>query len=543
MQNLQWVHSIFLVCRALLSCAFDLVPPARYEGITGERDGVSHAARGARPYGDVIKSPWSNGGGGWQVRRISNESQEPVCPKGQWLQDGCAADAESGGQSRATVDNVCRPCVGEAAPFPEGREQTRIKPANSDYDFPADPFFDSCPWTCNAGYTNYRLDSRGIRLHQHCTGSQRQTCECVACSKCLQCSSGRMQLPCTPALDCTCGDCFGYAAGVLKDKTFCGRGHYLHDFCPLLPLETGRQNTSAFKSQCIKCHNYKPLHAFYTFPCGNLVDKCEWKCFPGYQQVKNPTGDTCLPCTSFDCYPLVTAVSTLASMQTGLPTAGELAELIERSNMEASTVKSGASHVTSRLPALLLSGHVFWIAIPFMSQDPASEPFRTNEQREYNSTVYLKEYQAPQALHVSLELLVRDFATVVVNDVIVGLVSPSRRNLSETVRVPDGRVVDKRSFHRGSANFTGLTPRKALRFLDTAAPVPRYVTFNVTFAQGANRLAIYVHCRGNNPAALVGATNITAGGGGEILFTSDASWCLAVAGSGPRTLINPSIAA
>lgn len=208
--------------------------------------------------------------------------------------------------------------------------------------------------------------------------------------------------------------------------------------------------------------------------------------------------------------------------------------------MEASTTTSGASPVTSRLLDLLLSGHVSWLAIPIMSQ--ASEPFRTNEQREYNSTVYLKEYQAPQTLRVSLELVVRDLGTVVVNNVIVGLVSPSRRNFSETVRVPDGRVVDKRSFHRGSVNFTAPTPREALRFLESA-PVPRYVTLNVTFAQGTNRLAIYVHCRGNNPAVLVSATSIPAVGGGELLFTSDADWRLAVAGSGPRTLINPSIVA
>ena len=454
---------VYLLVGALLSCPFDRFPRARYEAITGERDGVSHAARGARPYADVLKSPWSKGGGGWQVRRISHESQEaPVCPKGHWLQDGCAADAESGGQSSATVDNVCWPCVGVAAPFPEGREETRIKPANSHYDFPADPFLDSCPWTCNAGYTNYLLDSRGNRLHQLCTGSERQRCECVACSNWLPCSSGRMKLPCTPAFDNTCGDCFGYANGVLKDKTFCGRGYYLHDFCPLLPWETGRQNSSAFKSQCIKCHNYKPLHAFYTFPSGDLASECAWECFPGYQRVQHPTGDTCVPCTSLDCHPLVTVVSTLASMQTGLPTAGELAALIERSNMEASTVTSGASPVTSRLPALLLSGNVSWLAIPIMSQ--ASEPFRTNEQREYNSTVYLKEYQAPQTLHVSLELVVRDLATVVVNDVTVGLVSPSRRNFSETFGVPDGRVVDKRSFHRGSVNLHGKKEKKALLF-------------------------------------------------------------------------------
>ena len=128
----------------------DRTPP-RYEPVTGERDGVSHAARGARPYANVVQSPWTRDGGGMQVRRISSDAREaPVCPKGQWLQDGCGADEGSGGQSSATADNVCQPCQ----PDPRaalGNNLTTAKKANSHYDFPMDPFQNTCPWTCNAG--------------------------------------------------------------------------------------------------------------------------------------------------------------------------------------------------------------------------------------------------------------------------------------------------------------------------------------------------------------------------------------------------------
>eukprot|EP00802_Teleaulax_amphioxeia_P024217 Tamp_24888.p1 GENE.Tamp_24888~~Tamp_24888.p1 ORF type:complete len:239 (+),score=17.67 Tamp_24888:75-791(+) len=199
----------------------------------------------------------------------------------------------------------------------------------------------------------------------------------------------------------------------------------------------------------------------------------------------------------------------------------------------------------SRLPDLMRGGLAHWLVVPFLTEDALA--FRTNEQREYNSTVYLRDYDSLDKLNVSLELVVRDMATVVLNDVTVGRVSPGVSQMSETVKLPDNRVVDKQSFQRGSAQMTGPNPRTPLRHLDMRSPSPRYAAFNVSFASGTNRLAIYVHCRGNNPAALVSAARIPAAGGGggdgDPVFSSDSSWRLAVAGSGPQSLINPSIVA
>ena len=77
--------------------------------------------------------------------------------------------------SPALEDNTCKPCTGAGL--------ARI-PANSHLDLPTDPFADTCPWTCNDGYTNWHLTAEGERdtsvsKGQNCEGEARELCQCM----------------------------------------------------------------------------------------------------------------------------------------------------------------------------------------------------------------------------------------------------------------------------------------------------------------------------------------------------------------------------
>ena len=194
-----------------------------YEPVTGKRDGVAHSGRRAKPYADVGAATWDeDNGAGELLQHVFNKSRAPICGKGEWLLDECLGVAtEAGNFSFAEADNSCQACTPKAG---------ETKPANSHYDFPVNAFANSCPWTCNQGYTNWKLDRFENKLHQNCGGPDHNTCECLLCTAKL-CDFGYMRQACTPTLDAHCVDCFGYEGGRLKGRDFCGRGHFLHDFC------------------------------------------------------------------------------------------------------------------------------------------------------------------------------------------------------------------------------------------------------------------------------------------------------------------------
>ena len=369
--------------------------------------------------------------------------------------------------SYAQADNSCQGCTGS-------------KPLNSHLDFPSHPFEDSCPWTCNSGFTQWQLDSFDNKLHQNCDNSDPDsTCLCRACTSVSNCRSGYMKKPCTPSRDESCTDCFGYSNGELKDRRFCGRGYFLRDFCPDL---RGGGNTSDFPSRCIKCFNYKPLHAYYLYPNPDLKSGCDWACFPGYEKVQaamppnaavggyvrvsaaTRAGDTCVPCASFDCYPLASSLAAIGDMQQGLPSPQTLS---------------------------FVSGSSLWLANPM-----GSDAFRTLEHRSYNSTLFLTVYSPSELMVTEVHLAAFDFVTLLVNGSSVGKALPS-----------------------------------------PGAQGPVRAVFNVTFPPGPNVVAAYVHSRKGGPGLLMAALDA---GNGNVLFKSGDGWRVGIAGSEPNALINPS---
>jgi len=452
-----------------------------YEVASGRRDGVSHSARGARAYADVIQSPWSSekGLGGIQVRRILDGTNNPICPKGHWLQDKCSGGygfphthsrtstvtdpdtdttmhkydqyTHTAMFSSAQGDNTCQACTGS-------------KPLDSHFDFPLHPFEDSCPWTCNAGRTQWRVDGEGRLLDQTCDNYDHDSsCRCLACSSVWTCGSGKMIKPCTPSQVESCMDCFGYSNGNLRDRQFCGRGYFLLDFCADVRY-AGFHNSSEYPSRCIKCFNYKPLHAYYLYPHPILTSECEWECFPGYERVPAAAGVTCVPCATLECYPLASSLAALNDMQQGLPSPQDLS---------------------------FISGSSLWLANPMRV-----EAFTTQEQRSYNSTLFLTVYAPDEAMDAEVHLAAFDFVTLVVN---------------------------------------GSTVGKALPALGEQGP--HRAVFNVSFLPGSNIVAAYVHCRQGSPALLMAALHA---GNGNVLFQTNDAWRVGIAGSGPFALVNPS---